>query len=151
MHRFLTIILLAVVVVGCGQKAEEPAASEPVVEEANPLAAYAGEWSLQALAQDTDDVLVEVGMTASDSPDGWAMNFGHLSEPVPGNQVMAQGDSVMVTFGPYWSALQDEVMVTTSSVLRLEGDQLVGYFTATYTGGDPPVLNGRLVGTRASE
>ncbi len=150
MHRFLATILLAALFVGCGQKAEEPAASEPVVEEANPLAAYAGEWSLQALAQDSDDLLVELGMTATDSPDGWTMNFDHLSEPVPGSGVQVRGDSVMVTFGPYWSALQDQVMVTTSSVLHLEGDQLVGHFTATYTNGNPPVLNGRLVGTRAN-
>ena len=150
MYRFLSAIVIAVLVMGCGQKAEEQAATEPLVEEANPLADYAGEWALQALSMD-GDLLVEVGMTATDAPNGWAMNFAHLSEPVPGNEVAVRGDSIVVAFGPYWSALQDQVMVTTTSVFKVDGDQIDGHFTAVYTSGDPAILNGRLMGTRVTE
>jgi hypothetical protein len=150
MYRLLSVIVVAALFLGCGQKAEETAASEPATEDSNPLADYAGEWTLQALSMD-GDLLVEVGMIASDSPDGWGMTFGHLSEPVPGSQVTVQGDSVSVAFGPYSSALQDEVMVTTTSVIKVTGDQLNGRFTAVYTNGEPPILHGRLTGSRATE
>lgn len=150
MYRLLSVIVITVLFLGCGQKAEETTASEPMTEESNPLADYAGEWALQALSMD-GDVLVELGMIATDSPDGWAMTFGHLSEPVPGSQVAAQGDSVSAAFGPYWSALQDQVMVSTTSVFKVSGDQLDGRFTAVYTNGEPPILHGRLTGSRVTE
>ena len=150
MYRFLSALTLSVLLIGCGQKAEESATPEPMVEEANPLADYAGEWTLQALTMD-GDLLVELGMMATDSPEGWAMTFDHLSEPVPGSAVEMRGDSAVVDFGPYWSALQDEVMVTTTTVFKVDGDAVSGSFTAVYTNGDPPVLNGLLTGTRSSE
>ena len=151
MYRVLTLVVCGILFLGCGRPAEEQQATETEQQEVNPLAAFAGEWTLQAMPMDGDDVLVAVGMTATDNSDGWAMNFEHLSEPVPGQVLAVVGDSVTVSFGPYWSALRDEVMVTTRSVVAVSGDQMSGHFQAEYASGEPAVLHGRLQGARSAD
>lgn len=96
-----------------------------------------------------DSVVVEITITATDTPDGWSATFAHLEEPVSANSVVIAGDSATVMNGPYPSALREGAMVSTTIVLYVSGDELTGHFAATYDEGERTVLEGRLMGTRS--
>ncbi|NNF56919.1 MAG: hypothetical protein HKN04_01635 [Rhodothermaceae bacterium] len=150
MRQFLSILTFALVL-GCAQPEEPPVVDMPD-EPAQPAApSFAGDWTVQAMPLDSDSALVELGMTTADNTDGWSMQFDHLDEPVPASSVVIAGDSATVTVGPYSSALRDEVMVTTTSVIYVNGDDLMGRFSATYDDAESTVLEGRLRGTRRGQ
>jgi hypothetical protein len=112
------------------------------------LADFAGTWSMRALTEAGDSVLVEYEMVATDGTEGWTITFPDR-EPIPARIAEAVGDSVVIEVGPYASALRDDVQVSTVTVSRLENGRMVGYFTATYdTEGEDQILNGLQEGER---
>ena len=59
------------------------------------------------------------------------------------------GDSIVGESGPFHSIIRDGVMVTTRTVLRLQGDMLVGTLDATYDTDPVEIVTGTFEGTRA--
>jgi hypothetical protein len=113
------------------------------------LADLAGKWTVQAMAQDKDSVLVTYQLNATGTTEGWSILFAGRTDTIPAH-VVPGGDSVVITAGPYQSALRKGVMVSTESVARLVSGQLQGSAVAHYQGAGPDsVLKLRLQGTRA--
>ena len=139
MRRF-TLLCCMALLMACAPADEDDTLS---------LADVAGTWSMQALQQAGDSVIVTMEMTATDSYDGWAIAFAGR-DPITARVLAVEGDSIVSEFGPYESALRAGVMVTTTSVMRLDGDNLVGTFVARYaTTEADSILRGRLQGVRA--
>ena len=139
MKRF-TLLCWMALLVACAPADEEATLS---------LADVAGTWSMDALQETGDSVIVTMEMTATDSYDGWAIMFAGR-DPIAARVTEVGGDSIVSEFGPYESALRAGVMVTTTSVIRLDGDNLVGTFVARYaTTEADSILRGRLQGVRA--
>jgi hypothetical protein len=79
---------------------------------------------------DSDSVILTYEMTASADPTAWTITFPGRP-PIP-LQPMADGDSIIVSAGPYESALRKGVQVSTNGVYRLVNGELVGQTTAHY-------------------
>lgn len=144
------ILLALPLVFACTSKEAPPAdtAALAVVPDAAPAPNYAGNWSVQVMPADKDSVLLTYDLVTTADRTGWKMTL-------PGREVMEprivhmDNDSVVVENGPYSSALRKNVMVTTHSVMRMEGDRLVGTTIARYdTKGADSVVNLRTVATR---
>ena len=151
MHHFKTILcvlFLGAIFAGCSDKTDVSYdATTDEASDESPYAAYSGEWSTESYSMDSDEPLVTVLMTATDSPDGWSWKFTHIDEPVMANSVAMMGDSVVVEIGPFPSALREGATVeTVTSYLLVHGDSISGRFEAVYEGGDE--LRGRLAGKR---
>lgn len=87
-------------------------------------------------------------LTATSDRSGWTIAFPNR-EPIPMTVTAVEGDSIITEAGPYLSARRDNVQVRTRTVLRLEGDRLVGRTRARYeTAGADTVLVLRTEGTR---
>ncbi|UCG89513.1 MAG: hypothetical protein JSW71_14050 [Gemmatimonadota bacterium] len=143
----LVALCCAGLIVGCAPSEEEPAmeeAAEPTIA----LADVAGTWSMEALTEAGDSVLVTYEMVATDNTEGWTITFPGR-DPIPGRVISVEGDSIVVEAGPYESALRDGIMVTTRSVVRLQEGSVVGMFVAHYETTEPDsVLRGQQRGTR---
>jgi hypothetical protein len=143
-------ILLFTVACGGGQdqpaqEAEMPQADAPA---AMSLADFAGTWTMQAMTEAGDSVLVEYEMVATNSPDGWTITFPDR-EPITPSLVELEGETLHVHIGPYSSALRDDVMVSTVSQIRMVDGALLGEFVATYeTEGEDTILRGMQRGQR---
>jgi hypothetical protein len=125
-----------------------PADEQEAMYEGLSLADVAGTWSIQAMPETSDSVLVAYEMTATDNTEGWTVTFPGR-DPMPVAMVAVEGDSIMVDLGSYQSALRDNVMVSTQSVVRLQEGEIIGTFVARYeTTGADSVLRGRMRGTR---
>lgn len=151
MRRFAVLCCLTIAL-GCGSGQDEatPDAGMDEAETpmAGPLADFAGTWSLQALTEAGDSVLISYEMTATDGMDGWTVTFPDR-DPIPAHIMEAAGDSVVIHLGPYPSALRDDVSVTTMTVSRIVDGRMEGYFTATYDMEGPDnVLRGLQRGER---
>lgn len=111
------------------------------------LAAVAGNWTMKTTSATSDTVLLTFGLSASADGSQWTVAFPNR-DPLPA-RVVAEGDSIVTDLGPYESALRKGVMVTTHTVYRLEGAELVGTGQAHYTvPGPDSLLNLRMRGTR---
>jgi hypothetical protein len=111
-----------------------------------PAADVNGTWDMRAVptsGSDTTSTLYQV--QAAD---------GNWTLMLPGRdpmtvQAVTDGDSIMVNNGPYESVRRAGVMVTTSSVFRVSGDQMTGNTVARYQGaGADSVLHLTVTGTR---
>ncbi len=150
--RRIAVLGCLFVAVGCGPgqdqatpEAEMPAAVAPA---ATSLADFAGTWSMRALTEAGDSVLIEYEMTATSGTEGWTVTFPDR-DPIPAHVMEAVGDSVVLHLGPYPSALRDDVSVTTVTVTRIVDGRMMGYFTATYDAeGENSVLRGLQDGDR---
>jgi len=131
-----TLLLCAILLFGCAK-------SEPPVPEATPtgatisLADVAGTWEGTVMAANSDTVLTTIELTATAEPTGWTMTVTNANDPtmksvVPLTSAVAEGDSVIVESGPFQSVLRAGQEVSTHSVYRLQGGQLVGTILATY-------------------
>ena len=148
MRRSL-LACFAILAVGCGA-AEEPAQdqNEPAAAAASPLADFAGGWTITALAESSDSVLITYELDATDTQAGWTSTLPDR-DPMPVRVVLVDGDSVVTEAGPFESALRPGVMVTTRTVARVDGDVLTGTILATYSSDEADSeLNGRLRGVR---
>lgn len=132
--RRLSLVVAVAAFAACGPK-EQPAADTSAM--ATPPAApmlslsdVAGTWTAKVMRQDSDSVILTYELVASADPTAWTITFAGRP-PVPMHPT-ADGDSIIVSAGPYESALRKGVQVTTSGVFRLVNGELVGTTTAHY-------------------
>ena len=112
------------------------------------LADVAGKWNMRAVpttGKDTSATTYE--MTATNSTTGWTLTFpGRKPMPV---QVVAAGDSIVISAAPYASVRRKGMQVSTTGVLRMQNGDLVGPTTAHYkTKSADSVLVLNVTGTR---
>lgn len=126
-----------------GAVAATPAAPAPIS-----LATVAGRWDMRAVPESGDTTATTYVMTATADSTGWMMAFPDRA-PVKVRIVAVAGDSIVAEAGPYASVRRRGVQVTTHSVMRMQGDRMVGRTTAHYkTTGPDSVLQLRTEGTR---
>lgn len=139
----IAICCCAAVLAGCAKKndaavdttAVDTTASSTTTTTVAPtpikLADVAGKWNMRSVPASGDTSATTYVLTATNSTSGWSMKFaGRPSVPV---QVIADGDSIALTAGPYASVRRKGVQVRTNGVLRLQGGALAGTTTAHYT------------------
>ena len=95
------------------------------------LADVAGKWNMRAVPASGDTSATTYVLTATNSTTGWSFKFP--GRPVVPVQVIADGDSVALTAGPYLSVRRKGVQVRTNGVLRFQGGALSGTTTAHYS------------------
>lgn len=95
------------------------------------LADMAGTWNMRTLNMAADSVLVTYDIFATNDVSGWTLTFPGR-DPIPVRVIEVAGDSVVLDAGPYASALQQGVTVSTRFDMRLQGDSLAGLITAIY-------------------
>ena len=95
------------------------------------LADVAGKWNMRAVPTSGADTSANTYvLTATNSTTGWTITFpGRKPMPV---QVLADGDSIVISAPPYSSVRRKGVQVSTTGVLRLQNGDLVGPTTAHY-------------------
>ena len=158
LRRTLGLASLAVVAVACNKSdtgktdsatAAPPAAvSTPPAPAALTLADVAGTWNVRAVPDSGDTTATTYVLTAAADSSGWSMKYSNGLVVKP--HVMASGDSIVLSAGPYASVRRKGLQVTTEGVLRKEGDKLVGRSTAHYKTTKPDsVLHLRIEGTKA--
>jgi hypothetical protein len=113
------------------------------------LADVAGRWNVVATPTSGDTTPTMYVLTATADTTGWTIGFPNR-DPIPTRVASVAGDSIVLTAGPFESVRRRGVQVTTHSILRREGDRLVGTTHATYaTTGADNALTLRTEGTRA--
>jgi hypothetical protein len=114
------------------------------------LADVAGRWDMTATPESGSDTSsTRYTMTATADSTGWTMSFPNRPEPVPLRIVTVAGDSIVIDAGPFESARRPGVQVSTTNVLRKQGDRLVGHVRARYaSSGSDTTLTLRTQGTR---
>jgi hypothetical protein len=112
------------------------------------LADVAGKWNMKAVPMNGDTTPTTYVLNATSSTSGWTIAFpGRAPVPV---SVSVDGDSVMLSAGPYPSVRRKGVTVRTFGTARLQGGSLIGSATAHYKGGNADsVLVLSTSGTRA--
>jgi hypothetical protein len=165
-HRVASRVIACcgvVLLVGCA-KADQPADTTAAIAPGGPnttaaasggamstpiaFSDVAGTWKVRAVPQGgTDTTATEYTLTAAGTAEGWKIVYAN-GQTVP-VRVSVSGDSIISDAGPYKSVRRKGVEVTTHSVLRKEGDKLVGTTVAHYkTAGADSVLTLRSEGTR---
>ena len=157
-HRTTWIALsAAAIVAGCAKTENAPADSSAVVESSTTstasgtlnLADVAGKWNMKAVPMSGDTTTTNYVLTATGNTDGWTLTFPGRPQPVP-VKVKVDGDSVMLSAGPYPSVRRPGIQVTTYSIARLQSGRLNGTTTAHYkTKGADSVLALTTSGARA--
>ena|SRR5437764_1341114 len=94
------------------------------------LADVAGKWNMKAVPMSGDTTPTTYVLTATSNTDGWTITFPGRA-PIP-TKVTVDGDSIMLSAGPYPSVRRKGVQVTTFSVARLQSGRLNGSTTAHY-------------------
>jgi hypothetical protein len=134
LYPILTICIALLTVVGCADK--NNAANEPMVD-ANPLAAYAGDWMTEAYVGDAAEPATVVLLKATDDPANWGLKFTHLDDAVMAKSVTMVGDTVVMAMQPFLSSIQEGVMVDAmTSYMKMDGDKITGRARAVYSNGD---------------
>jgi len=94
------------------------------------LADVAGKWDMRSVPTTGDTTPTTYVLTATSTTSGWSIKFpGRAAVPA---RVSVSGDSIMIDAGPYASVRRKGVQVTTNTVTRLQGGNLVGNSTAHY-------------------
>lgn len=162
--RLVVYCCTAVAIIGCAKTDSKPAATDSasgaVVPAAAPAAApaapapiaiadIAGKWNVVATPTTGDTTPTKFVLTVVASPESFTQKYenGQVVKP----KIVVAGDSIVSDAGPYPSVRRKGVKVITHSVMRKEGDKLVGTSTAHYQGvkGADSVLTLRTEGTRA--
>ena len=112
------------------------------------LADLAGRWRVRVNSY-RGDSLTTYELNATRDTGGWTITFPNRP-PLPLQIVGVAGDSIVTETGPYPSVLRRTVSVRSlRAVHRLEGDEIVGSFTARYETAQPDsVLHGVHVGRK---
>lgn len=136
MSRTFAFAAAVLVLTSCSKS--EPAADSAAVPAAAmpaPLttADLTGSWEATGMPMDKDTVVVRFTMT--NTADSTTMVFAS-GETTRGPAGTVAGDSVMYMSGPFKSQVRKGLQATTHTVLRKQGDQLVGVTHATYSNGD---------------
>lgn len=154
--RTTTICLGLALLAGCAKPEPQTAAKDTTAAAlgagatAAPisLAAVAGKWNMQVTPETSDSVILSYELVISPDGSGWTLTFPNRP-PVTGRMLTTAGDSIVVEAGPYESALRKGVQVSTHSVFRLQGADLVGTSVAHYSiTGPDSVKSLRMHGTR---
>lgn len=95
------------------------------------LADVAGKWNMKAVPMSGDTTPTSYVLTATSTTSGWTITFPGRPQPMP-VKVSVDGDSIMISAGPYSSVRRKGVQVTTFGVARLQSGQLNGTTTAHY-------------------
>lgn len=112
------------------------------------LADVAGKWNMVAVPMSGDTTPTTYVLTATANTSGWTITFPGRP-PMPLKKVAVDGDSIMLSAGPYESVRRKGVQVTTYSVARLQSGRLNGSTTAHYkTSRSDSVLVLTTAGTR---
>jgi hypothetical protein len=133
---------------GCAKSDNQ--ATDTAATQSSGLAAadLAGRWNMKAVPFSGDTTPTTFVLDAQASDDGWTLTFPDRP-PLPA-RVRFDADSVVTSVGPYESVRRKGVQVRTSSVMRLDGDSLVGSSMARYsTPNADSVIRFRTSGTRA--
>jgi hypothetical protein len=136
MRRFACICVVAAVL-GCADRGSPPATTADSAQMAAPAAAginladLAGTWNFTTMPEDRDTVLVTYQLVATADQNGWQILLPNRP-PVPAQVLAAEGDSIVLHAGPFESVLRPGQQVTTHTVLRMQGDRLVGTLKAMY-------------------
>ena len=149
MRRFACLCWMAALV-GCA-KTESRARTDTATGAGAPatarLADVAGKWRMKGMNERGDSIVGFV-LTATADSTGWTQIFPGRA-PVPVRVVAVAGDSIVTESGPYESVLRKGIQVRTHSVMRRQGDRLVGMTTARYqTTGPDTVRQVRTEGMR---
>ncbi|MFN2383696.1 MAG: hypothetical protein ABR559_05465 [Gemmatimonadota bacterium] len=140
------LLLLACAQESADETAIDETAADSVMAPAFSLADVAGTWDMRAVPT-TGDSTPTVGQLEA-TADGWTYLLPER-DPIP-VRVVASGDSLIADAGPYESVRRAGVQVTTHSVYRLEGGQLVGVTQAhSANSGADSLLTLRTTGTPA--
>jgi hypothetical protein len=145
------LLYIAAIAVGCAPGEQQPAQDQAAAATTISLADLAGRWTVTAMAQSSDSVLIAYELNATASSDGWTSTLPGR-KPMSVRVVLVDSDSVVAEAGPFESALRPGVMVTTRTVARLQEGRLTGTLVAHYaTEGADSVLTGRLHGVRKTQ
>lgn len=151
--RRRSLCLALMVLAACSKPAAKVATDStvpaPTAMTAAPIsfADVAGTWVMQTMGTTSDSVLLGYELMVTADGNGSTITFPNRT-PVPVRLTLS-GDSVMSEVGPYESALRKGVKVTTSTVSRLSGSEMVGTGVARYTvTGPDSVLQLRMRGSR---
>lgn len=155
--RTIALTCCIAILVGCARTDREDATdsaagtAEAAQSSTVSLADFAGRWNMTSRPESGPDTsATQYVLTATSELTGWTLTFPGRPEPVPA-RVTAGGDSVVTEVGPFPSLRRQGAQVTTRSVLRRQGDRLVGSTHARYaTTGPDSVLMLRTEGTRAT-
>ncbi len=134
----VALLLVVPVLISCSKKDEAPAdtsaAMAPAPAAGAPAATtmnIAGKWSMNVMPEGKDSSLLIYMLQATNNKAGWKMTLPNR-QPMDIRVISLDNDSVVVENGPYSSALQAGVMVTTHSAMHMDGDKLVGKTVAHY-------------------
>ena len=130
------------------ERAPDSATIRPVAKTPLTLGDVAGRWRVRAMNYRGDSLTVYELAAAGDTT-GWSITFPNRPA-LPLQIIAVAGDSIVTETGPYPSVLRSTIAVRSlRTVHRLEGEELVGSFTARYQTTEPDsVLHGVHVGTR---
>lgn len=150
--RTLSSLCVLALLAACSKPEAQPAQDTTAAAAPAPaalaLADVAGKWSMSTMSATSDSVLVTYELTVP--ADGSAPTLTFPGRPPIAATQTFSGDSIITAVGPYESALRKSVQVTTNSVLRLQGSELVGTGVAHYSvSGPDSVLQLRMRGSRA--
>jgi hypothetical protein len=121
-----------------------PALAPPPIS----LEVVAGRWQMRAVPESGDTTPTSYVLTATADTSGWSIAFPD-GPPVPLRIVAVDGDSIVAETGEYRSVRRRGASVHTRSVVRLDGDHLVGTSVARYRmAGADSVLRLQTEGTR---
>ena len=155
--RVRTMSICLALVAACAKAEQEPAADttamgmEPAPAPTISLASLAGTWDVVSTPTSGGDTSsTRYTLTATADSTGWTFKFPNRAPTIPMRIVAVGGDSVVTEAGPFESSRRKGVQVSSHSVMRLEGDRLVGTTHARYqTTGADSTLTLNIVGTRA--
>ncbi len=140
----------ASLLLGCAktETAATDSAAVPPAPAGLTAADVAGKWDMRSVPVSGDTTPTNFVLTATADNNGWTMTFPN--RPPVATRVTIDGDSIMSETDPFESVRRKGVQVRTSTVLRLEGGNLVGNTVARYTTKGPDsVLKLRVTGSRA--
>ena len=144
LERSIGVALIAGLLFGCS-KSDEAGDTDSASGVA--ASTIAGTWNMTAVPFSGDTTATTFVLNATGNTEGWTITFPGRP-PIP-TTTRFDGDSVMTEAGPYESVRRKGVQVRTKSVMRLQGDTLVGTSVARYTTqGADSVLMLRTSGTR---
>jgi len=126
----VALLLVLPVMLACSKKEAPPADTMAVVTEAA-APNVAGKWTVNVMPEGQDTVLLTYVLDATNDMTGWKLTFPGR-DPLDVRVISMDNDSIVIENGPYPSALQQGVMVTTHSNMRLDGDKVVGTTIARY-------------------
>ena len=145
MRRFALLVPLAFV--AC-TKAETPAtdtgmaaAPEPAAAAPAPvsLSSVAGKYKATGKNEAGDTTLLSYDLDATDTTK-WTIQFSDRKDPIAQRITSVSGDSIVMEAGPYPSTLRKGVMVSTTTVYRVQDGKLIGRTVARYNTKGPDTV-----------